>query len=333
MEWNHRQSTEPENEVYGSRMAKTENEAIVNARGVERGTDTPPVYRTYKDRVFRLLFNNRKRLLELYNALNGSHYANEEELTINTLENAVYMKMKNDISFIVESNMCLYEHQSGYCPNMPLRGLFYFSDLYKKLLKDVDLSVRKRIRIPSPRYVVFYNGLERKEEELIQKLSESYEDGNEGCMEITVHTININRGHNRSLLEKSPSLYGYSFFVSLVREKMERMKLNEAVESAVEECIRKDILKDFLLEQKAEVVAMSIYEYNEEYAKKANFEAGEEEGYERGREAGREEGLEAGQARLNRLNSILIDQNREADLVRAVKDKEYQEKLLEELGI
>ena len=105
----------------------------------------------------------------MYNALNGSHYENPDSLIINTLENAVYMKMKNDVSFIIESNMCLYKHQSSYCPNMPLRGFFYFSDLYKKLLKDIDLSVGKRIKIPAPNYIVFYNGKERDEEEFTEK--------------------------------------------------------------------------------------------------------------------------------------------------------------------
>ncbi len=77
--------------------------------------------------------------------------------------------------------MCLYEHQSSYCPNMPLRGFFYFSDLYKRLLKDVDLSVGKRIGIPAPKYIVFYNGQERDEEEFVQKLSDSFEDDKASC--------------------------------------------------------------------------------------------------------------------------------------------------------
>ena len=308
-----------------------------NPRFKVKDANAPHVYRNYKDRVFRLLFNNRTRLLELYNALNGSDYTREEDLTINTLENAVYMKMKNDVSFIIESNMCLYEHQSSYCPNMPLRGFFYFSDLYKKLLKDVDLSVGKRIKIPAPKYIVFYNGQERDEEEFIQKLSESFEDEKEGCLELTVRTINVNQGHNGSLLKKSPTLYGYAYFVSLIRKNMESMELKEAVERAVDECIREDILKDFLLEQKAEVVAMSIYEYNEEYAKKANFEAGEEAGYAKGEEAGyvrgRDEGLDEGQERVNQLIRMLSEQNRINDITRAASDKAYQKKLFEELGI
>jgi len=256
-----------------------------------------PVYHTYKDRVFRLLFKDRKRLLELYNALNNTHYTNEDDLTINTLENAIYMKMKNDISFIIDCNMCLYEHQSSYTPNMPLRGFLYFADLYKKLLKDTDLSTRRLVRIPTPHYIVFYNGLAQKEEEFVQHLSDAYEDDKEGCMELTVRVININLGHNKELLDKCSSLYGYAYFVSAVRKYLETMELTDAVGLAVEECLRKDILTDFLLEHKAEVIAMSIYEYNEEYVKKVLYEDGMEAGYSRGYGEGVNSGIELGAAR------------------------------------
>ncbi len=246
-------------------------------------TDEKKPYFTYKDRVFRLLFKDRKRLLELYNALNDTHYTDVENLTVTTLENAIYMKMKNDVSFVIDCSMCLYEHQSSYCPNMPLRGFLYFADLYKKYIKDVDLSVRHRVKIPTPHYIVFYNGLERKEEEFVQKLSDSFENGEDGCMELTVRTININYGQNEELMNRCKSLADYAYFVAEIRSKLETLPFDEAVEQAVEVCIEKDILRDFLIEQKAEVIAMSIYEYNEEYVRKVFMEDGEELGYNRGK--------------------------------------------------
>lgn len=249
-----------------------------------------PVYRTYKDRVFRMLFQEKKWLLELYNALNDTYYTNEEDLTVNTLENVIYMKMKNDISLIIGCDMCLYEHQSSYCPNMPFRGFLYFADLYKKYLGDTELSTSRRVMIPVPRYIVFYNGLERKEEEFTQYLSEFFL-GEGGCIEVTVKTININYGHNRDLLEKSPTLNGYARFVSMIRKNLESMSLPQAVENAVTECIRQNILRDFLVEQRNEVVAMSIYEYNEEYAMRVTYEDGENAGYERGKAEGKAEGF------------------------------------------
>lgn len=249
-----------------------------------------PIYRNYKDRVFRMLFRDKKSLLALYNALNGTDYTNEDDLIFNTLENAIFIKMKNDISFIIGCDMCLYEHQASYCPNMPLRGFLYFADLYKKFIGCLDLSVRRQIKIPAPRYVVFYNGVGEEREEFTQKLSDAFEYGSDGCMELTVRVININYGHNKELMEKCQVLKGYAQFVSIVRKNLSHMELKEAAEKAVDECIEKNILKDFLLEQKSEVVAMSIYEYNEEYVRKTFYEDGMTEGYENGHADGYENG-------------------------------------------
>lgn len=245
-----------------------------------------PVYRTYKDRVFRLLFQDRRRLLELYNALNNTSYTNENDLIINTLENAIFMKMRNDISFLINLDMDLYEHQSSYCPNMPLRGLLYFADLYKKYVGNAELSGRKLVKIPAPHFIVFYNGMERQEEEFIQKLSDAYEGNQEGCIELIVRTININYGQNKSLMEKCKPLGDYAAFIAHIRNNLKTMSLENAVRTAIDTCINQDILKDFLTEQKAEVIAMSIYEYDEENAKKYYFSEGYEDGYDEGKSAG-----------------------------------------------
>ena len=258
------------------------------------------IYKTYKDRVFRLLLRDRKRLLEVYNALNGTNYDNVEDLEVTTLENAIFIKMKNDVSFIIDSNMCLFEHQSSYCPNMPLRGFLYFADLYKKYIKNAELSTWRQIKIPTPYYVVFYNGTERQEEEFTQLLSDSFENEKEGCIELKVRSININYGHNKEFLEKCETLAGYAYFVAKTRSKLgknpDEDMIKEAVSEAVDECIKEGILKDFLLEQKAEVIAMSIYEYNEEYARKAFYEDGAQAGYAQGVEEGYARGEEDGYA-------------------------------------
>ncbi|MDE7403932.1 MAG: hypothetical protein K2M81_02370 [Lachnospiraceae bacterium] len=276
--------------------------------------ENAPVYYNYKDRVFRLLFKEKKRLLELYNGLNGTDYSNEEELTVNTLDNAIFIKMKNDLSFIIDSSMYLYEHQSSDCPNMPLRGLFYLTDLYKKQVKDVDLSVSRLIKIPTPHYVVFYNGQNNKKEEFTLKLSEAFEDEGDGCLELTVRVININFGYNQELFSKCQSLYGYAYFVAAIRQNLASMELRQAVEKAVEDCIEKNILREFLIEQKAEVIAMSIYEYNEEYVRKTLFEDGKIEG----------------ETRLVKLMQMLIEEGKEEELKRVITDQAYREQMCTE---
>ena len=87
--------------------------------------------RKYKDTLFRKVFNNKRDLLSLYNALNNTEHTDESLITINTIEDAIYIGYKNDISFIINSELNLYEHQSSVNPNMPVRGLAYFAELYK----------------------------------------------------------------------------------------------------------------------------------------------------------------------------------------------------------
>lgn len=161
------------------------------------------INREHKDRVFRLLFNNKKNLMELYNALNKTNYTDEKNFTINTLDNAIFMSMKNDMSFIVGSDMCLYEHQSTICPNMPLRGLFYINELYKKISDTKPLYSTTLINIPTPHYIVFYNGAKNMEDIVIQRLSDAFiNKDKKGCIEVTAKLINVNYGHNKELMDE-----------------------------------------------------------------------------------------------------------------------------------
>lgn len=114
----------------------------------------------YKDRLFKLVFREKKDLLQLYNAVNHTTYDKPEDIEVNTMEDVIYMGMKNDISFIIHNVLNLYEHQSTFSPNLPLRGLFYFADIYRKIVgKNSDLYSSKLIKLPVPQFIVFYNGL------------------------------------------------------------------------------------------------------------------------------------------------------------------------------
>lgn len=254
-----------------------------NIYNEERGK----VLRNHKDRVFRMYFSDKVRLLSLYNALNETEYTNPDELEINTLENAIFMTMKNDISFILDSEMCLYEHQSTLCPNMPLRGLIYFASLYGKHVSVKELSGKKRVVVPTPKYVVFYNGKERKEAEFTQYLSDSFKRKEDACMEVSVRHINVNYDSKHDVLRRCPELNEYAFFVREVRKNAESLSIADAVNKAISDCIEQDIMKEFLIEHRAEVADMSIYEFNMEEFVKSTKEAGFEEGREEGRKEGR----------------------------------------------
>ena len=244
--------------------------------------------RRYKDTVFRMLFSKKENLLSLYNAVTGRDYENAEALQIVTLENAIYMGMKNDLAFILETNIYLYEHQSTLNPNIPLRDLFYISIEYQKYINNRSLYSSTLQKIPAPKFMVFYNGTDEVEDRVELKLSSAYEHlSGEPDLELKVLMLNVNEGHNKELMEHCRLLQEYARYVAKVREYAVRMDLNDAVDCAIEACIKEGVLVDFLRENRSEVKMLSILEYDEEWEKKklrkAEYEAGREEGIETGR--------------------------------------------------
>lgn len=253
-------------------------------------TDNIRINRRYKDRLFRILFTDKKHALELYNALNNSNYTNEDDLEIRTLEDVVWIKMKNDLAFLIHDVLALYEHQSTLNPNMPVRGFLYFADLFRGILKDKNPYGTKLIALPTPVYVVFYNGNEKIGEEKWLKLSDAFICGNEQSkMELQVQVININYGHNKQLMERCPTLCQYAILISKVKSYCEEMVIEEAVKKAVDECIDKGVLAEFLSLRRAEIMDAFLTGCDEEKV----LEAIGQERYEDGREDGRADGIKA----------------------------------------
>ncbi len=163
--------------------------------------------RLYKSRLFVMIFEDKRNLLELYNAVSGKHYEDPELLEINTLENAIYMSMRNDLSFLIDTRLSLYEHQSTYSPNLPLRFLLYLADLLSEMTKDENLYGSRKVQIPPPRFVVFYNGEEKQPDRKILKLSDLYAVAEEEHkLELEVLMLNINQGHNPELMKTCHTL-------------------------------------------------------------------------------------------------------------------------------
>ncbi len=270
------------------------------------GQTVPDLNRCFKDGIFRIVFREKENLLSLYNAISGTDYDNPEALIIYTLEDAVYMGIRNDAGFLLHTQLGLYEHQSTLCYNMPLRGLQYFAAMYRAYVKanGYDPHRRKVIPLPVPQYIVFYNGEEKRRESWEMKLSDAFllPEGQETsgrntllsslaapgapALECTALVLNINYGKNRELMEKCRKLGEYAQFVACMRRHMkgkttEKEKL-EAVNTAVDECIRKGILKDILIKNRAEVVAMSFWEYDAERHLKIEKEDSYNDGFQDG---------------------------------------------------
>ena len=279
------------------------------------------VQRNFKDTVFRMLFNEKKNLLNLYNALNRTTYTNTDDLEITTLENAVYMNYKNDISFVFDFELMLYEHQSTYNPNMPLRDLLYVSSILHNRVKNENLYSKKLIKIPTPQFVVFYNGVDSQPEQQILRLSDAFEKRQERpALELAVLVYNISLGHNQELLDTCCLLKEYAQYVEQVRTFAKEMSFPEAVEQAVEYCIRNGILSDFLSENRAEAIAVSIFEYDEE--KHIQSE----------RKEWREIGREEGENKVLQLMQKLMEAGKTGEMKRALSDPAFREQLYREYG-
>ncbi len=262
--------------------------------------------RNYKSTVFAMLFGDRERLLGLYNAISGKNYQDPEALEINTLENAIYMGMKNDLSFLIDDRLSLYEHQSTVNPNMPLRFLFYISDLYSGM--TTEEKDRKILRL-SDLYTV-----RMKETQL----------------ELTAVLLNINRNHNRELMEACRDLKDYAEYVDRVRKYARELPLSEAVERAITECIQEGVLKEFLEKNRAEVKKMSIYEYDQE----KHIRMERQDAWEDGMQEGRREGIKEGELRgRNAQLSELIKKKlaRGKSISRIAEELEETEERIQEL--
>ena len=240
---------------------------------------TPPANRLYKDRLFHMLFSDKVALLSLYNALNGTDYDNPEDLTITTLENAIYMGMHNDVSCILFSEINLYEQQASLCPNIAFRSLLYIADTLRGLTVDNDIYSSTIIPLPTPHFVTFYNGVDpMKEDEMVLNLSDAYEvPTDQPELELTVRVLNINPVYNEVLLESCTILKQYMQFITKVRECIDSLaaktsdtplpymdRLRVAISEAVDYCITQGILDDFLKKHRSEVIAVTLYEYSEE---------------------------------------------------------------------
>lgn len=242
--------------------------------------------RNYRDTLFRMLFRDKERLLSLFNAVNGTHYDDPEELMITTLEGALYLGMKNDVSCMIDMMMQLYEHQSTVNPNMPLRNLFYVSDLLQKYVyeKGLDIYSRKQIKIPTPKFVVFYNGEEEQPERKEICLSKAFAaNTGEINLELVVLQLNINKGKNEERKEICQTLQEYAEFTERVRDHRKEMSREDAIRTTIDECIRDGILKEFLLKNKAEVYHMCLYEFDVELHERVLRKEEREEGLQEGK--------------------------------------------------
>jgi len=252
----------------------------------------------HKDSVFSKLFSSPEILRELYSAIEGIDIPKDAIVDINTLSEALFMKQINDLSFTIDDRIVvLIEHQSTINENIPLRVLMYIARVYEKIIENKNIYHKKLIKIPTPEFIVLYNGKEECPDHYTLKLSDAFKDitglkltDSEGFpLELIVQVYNINQGRNPQMLKRSKNLDGYSFFIAKVNEYKVHLTLEESVRNAVKYCIEHGVLRDFLKEHGAEVVNMLFDDISVEEIAEIRAEEAREEGIEIGRVEAREE--------------------------------------------
>lgn len=284
----------------GERM-EMRNKTIKKKSGIRsvKKRNSENVRRTHKDRLFVKLFGdpeNKQSLMSLYNALNGRDCTDVNELEINTIEDVIYMGRKNDISCIVDAHMNLFEHQSTYNPNMPLRGMIYIAKLYEKYIEQHGLNIfsENLTKIPTPRYFVLYNGEKDMPERMELKLSDAFMHPEEDTgIEFTAIMLNVNYGHSTELMSACRTLEEYAIFVDKVRAYAKQCNdsdnLKQAIDRAVDECIKEGVLAGFLSAHKAEVIGMILTEYDEEKTMEMLKKEFRQDGWNEGHSVGKQE--------------------------------------------
>ena len=246
------------------------------------------INRSYKDRLFKIIFEDKKELLSLYNALTGKNYQNPDELEINTIDDVIYMHLKNDMSFILDDWQNLFEQQSTFNPNQPLRGFFYFADLYKVKYFGKKIYSTRLLKIPTPQYIVFYNGTTSMPDRKELRLSDAFQQPTvQPDIEVVAHMLNINYGHNKELMERCRKLKEYAQFIDIIRHYLRENKQwsnEQAISKAIDDCIQNNILRDILQKERLRVMASILSEFDEvgykEMIKEEAYEDAYEEVYE-----------------------------------------------------
>ena len=315
--------------------------------------------REYKDSLFRLVFGQPEKMIELYNAIFDTNYPPDTKIDINTIEEVFYKTQKNDISFTIDGTyIMLSEHQSTINPNMPLRDMMYILEIWKGMFKTEQLYKRKLITLPQPKFVVLYNGTEPMPPVSELNLSDCFLGDDNPLLNLKVLVYNVNEGMNCELMRKSATLQQYSHLIALFRDYQAKGPItSQVIEEIMGICLAEGILVD-LVEKHGktlldflhfEISQEEVLEMSREDGYEAGFEKGHSDGFSQGLSQGLSQGISQGisqglsqgitqgisqgQERVNKLIEKLAEEGRFEDLQKSATDPEYQQQLFEEFEL
>ena len=290
----------------------------------------------YKDTLFRIIFGaeeNKEYLLSLYNAVNNSNYTNVEDLEVRTIQDAIFVSRKNDVVFLFDCYMNLFEHQSTINKNMPLRGFIYMANLYDSWVRTSKANVygSSLVKIPTPRYLVFCNDKDFTKDKEILRLSDAFEvPVQENTYEWIAEVYNINVGRNKELMDKCKALKEYSEFVGLVRQFVTAgYKTKEALIEAVDIASQRNYLDGYFSRLKEEVFSMLLGAIDEELRDQFLREDGIKKGIKKGREEERLKGAKGiikAYIKLKQSKEFILEQLQEDLEISYEEANKYYEK-------
>ena len=239
------------------------------------------VNREFKDGMFRTLFNDKEKMLELYNAVSDEQMGKEaiDDIEALTIETPLYIGSRNDLAFLIDGkSMFFCEQQSTRSGNMALRLSSYFGKTLDMMFGSEIYGTRKLMMAPPSFFVLIFGDKDTPELQ-VEPLSKHYtEKPPKNSMELVVNVYNICYSEDNKILKRSKTLREYSMFISFVNEYLDReMSLEEAVAASVKRAKEEGILVDFLNKYATEVEGMLTGITVEEYGmvmKKEGFEDG-----------------------------------------------------------
>jgi hypothetical protein len=279
---------------YSNEMTHKNVSEVSNAKPAPPADKPAAINRQYKDRLFKFLFGNpehKEWTLSLYNAVNGTDYSDPDDIFFTTIENSVYMGMKNDVSLLLADTMNFYEQQSTYNPNMPMRFLVYAGMVFSAYIEDPDNSInifsKTQQKFPVPRLVCFYNGTDQQPDQKILHLTDAFERPELSDISLDVTMLNINADKNRGLMTACQPLREYADLLENIRRAQKKRKnIEAAIDDALDAMPDNSLIKPFIIANKAEVKRMFITEYDEaatlEKFKKEYLEQGLSQGLSQG---------------------------------------------------
>ena len=227
-----------------------------------------------RESLFTFLFGNDEKKeysLSLYNALNGTYYNNPDNLEVYTIDDIVYIRMPNDVAFIVKAE----KKKTENCPDRPYRMLEHIYDLYQEIFEDNGYD--DMLSLPATNFVILYNGASPAPEYETQRLSDMYEDATNADFDLLVRVNNINGIYNQKLKENCKVLSEYMWLVETARSKSFFKVSAQAISNILNEMPDSFEIKPFLLSEQKDVLEMILEDYALENAERY-FDAGVEKG-------------------------------------------------------